>query len=232
MWRQRNERRGQCCSNDTKCHGQSVSWAKRGASKRGSRGRPAAKPGRSSQFHPSVMQITRFDPLGVFCGRPQPEVRPCPWADHTSASSPAVRSETAAAVARPRQRNIVLLSDGTGNSAAKLHKTNVWWLYQTLDLGDDDQIALYDDGVGTSGFRPLQWLSGAISLGLSRNVRDLYEFLCRHYRPGDHLRLRVQPGRLHRAHHLPAWCASAAFSTRARPYRAFGCSASATKRCS
>jgi hypothetical protein len=108
-------------------------------------------------------------------------------AGKTSVASPAAHSETAAAVARPRQRNIVLLSDGTGNSAAKLHKTNVWWLYQALDLGEDDQIALYDDGVGTSGFRLLQWLGGAIGLGLSRNVRDLYEFLCRHYRPGDHI---------------------------------------------
>jgi hypothetical protein len=89
--------------------------------------------------------------------------------------------------AGPRRRNIVLLSDGTGNSAAKLNKTNVWELYQALDLGDDDQLAIYDDGVGTSGFRPLQLLGGAFGWGLSRNVRDLYEFLCRHYRPGDHI---------------------------------------------
>ena len=116
-------------------------------------------------------------------------------ADHTSASSPAVRSETAAAVARPRQRNIVLLSDGTGNSAAKLHKTNVWWLYQTLDLGDDDQIALYDDGVGTSGFRPLQGLSGAITWDCRATCANLYEFLCRHSLPGRlHLRLRFSRG--------------------------------------
>jgi hypothetical protein len=31
-------------------------------------------------------------------------------------------------------KNIVLLSDGTGNSAGKLFKTNVWRLYQALDL--------------------------------------------------------------------------------------------------
>ena len=101
--------------------------------------------------------------------------------------SPAADPETAAARARPRQRNIVLLSDGTGNSAAKLNRTNVWWLYQALDLGDDDQIAIYDDGVGTSGFRPLRLLGGAFGWGLSRNVRDLYEFVCRHYRAGDHV---------------------------------------------
>jgi len=31
-------------------------------------------------------------------------------------------------------KNIVLLSDGTGNSAAKLFMTNVWRFYQALDL--------------------------------------------------------------------------------------------------
>jgi T6SS, Phospholipase effector Tle1-like, catalytic domain len=90
--------------------------------------------------------------------------------------------------ARPA-RNIVLLSDGTGNSAAKLNKTNVWRLYQALDLSGDDQIAFYDDGVGTSGIRPLRLLGGAFGWGLSRNVRALYEFLCRHYREGDHIYL-------------------------------------------
>jgi uncharacterized protein (DUF2235 family) len=47
-------------------------------------------------------------------------------------------------------KNIVLLSDGTGNSAAKFNKTNVWRVYRALDLTADDQIAEYDDGVGTS----------------------------------------------------------------------------------
>ena len=84
-------------------------------------------------------------------------------------------------------RNIILLSDGTGNSAAKAFKTNVWRLYGALDLASGKQIALYDDGVGTSGFKPLQILGGAFGWGLSRNVRDMYAFLCRHYQPGDHI---------------------------------------------
>ena len=37
-------------------------------------------------------------------------------------------------VVRQRAKNIILLSDGTGNSAAKLHKTNVWRVYRALDL--------------------------------------------------------------------------------------------------
>jgi type VI secretion system (T6SS) phospholipase Tle1-like effector len=86
-------------------------------------------------------------------------------------------------------RNIVLLSDGTGNSAAKLNKTNIWRLYQALDLSGEDQIAFYDDGVGTSGIRPLRLFGGGFGWGLSRNIRDLYRFLCRHYRPGDRIYL-------------------------------------------
>ena len=45
-------------------------------------------------------------------------------------------------------KNIILLSDGTGNGAAKRNKTNVWRLYDALDLHREDQVAFYDDGVG------------------------------------------------------------------------------------
>ena len=78
-------------------------------------------------------------------------------------------------------KKIVLLSDGTGNSAAKLHKTNVWRLYSALDLRRDDQIAMYDDGVGSQKFLPLRLLGGAFGWGLKRNVIELYKFLCRNY---------------------------------------------------
>ena len=80
-------------------------------------------------------------------------------------------------------RNIVLLSDGTGNSSASVWRTNVWRMYEALDLAAGDQLALYDNGVGTSMFRPLAILGGALGWGLKRNVRDLYVFACRNYRP-------------------------------------------------
>jgi hypothetical protein len=78
--------------------------------------------------------------------------------------------------------NIILLSDGTGNSAAQLHKTNVWRVYRSLDLSSDDQLAEYDDGVGTSSLRPLKLIGGGFGVGLARNVRHLYAFLSRNYR--------------------------------------------------
>ncbi|MDB5559948.1 MAG: hypothetical protein JWQ36_2882 [Enterovirga sp.] len=90
-------------------------------------------------------------------------------------------------------KNIVILSDGTGNSAASLAKTNVWRLYRALDLavpavaGGTAQVAVYRDGVGTSSFRPLALLGGIFGLGLGRNIVDLYKFLCRTYEPGDQI---------------------------------------------
>lgn len=78
-------------------------------------------------------------------------------------------------------RHIVLLSDGTGNSSAKLMKTNVWRMYEALDLATNQQIALYDNGVGTSSFKPLAILGGALGFGLKRNVLDLYTFACRNF---------------------------------------------------
>ena len=92
-----------------------------------------------------------------------------------------------------KPRNLVVLSDGTGNSSAKLFRTNVWRIYEALDLNCDDQVALYDNGVGTASFKPIAVLGGAFGYGLKRNVLELYTFLCRNYKvaptfdqePGD-----------------------------------------------
>jgi Uncharacterized alpha/beta hydrolase domain (DUF2235) len=85
-------------------------------------------------------------------------------------------------------RKIILLSDGTGNSAARVWRTNVRRTFEALDLSGNDQIACYDDGVGTSSFKPLAILGGAFGFGLRRNVIALYKFACRNYRDaGDEL---------------------------------------------
>ena len=89
-------------------------------------------------------------------------------------------------------KSIVLFSDGTGNSSAKLFKTNVWRMYEAIDLGPSptgnrDQISFYDDGVGTSNFKFLAALGGAVGWGLKRNVLDLYRYACRNYREGDRI---------------------------------------------
>jgi len=81
---------------------------------------------------------------------------------------------------------IIVLSDGTGNSSAKVWRTNVWRVFDFLDLSLPEQTAMYDDGVGTSSFLPLALLGGAFGWGLKRNVIDLYKFVCRNYERDPH----------------------------------------------
>ena len=107
----------------------------------------------------------------------------------TDSTQPAPPAAAAPPVARTG-KTIVLFSDGTGNSSAKLFKTNVWRMYEAVDLGPTPpdrrpQIAYYDDGVGTSGFKPLAVLGGVFGYGLKRNVLDIYKYACRNYQPGD-----------------------------------------------
>jgi hypothetical protein len=91
-------------------------------------------------------------------------------------------------------KNIIVCSDGTGNSAIKGRGTNVFKIFESIDLNRQrfdpklaPQIAIYDDGVGTDDFKPLKLLGGATGWGLSRNVKQLYKELCRVYDPGDRI---------------------------------------------
>ncbi|RDH86915.1 MAG: hypothetical protein DIZ77_18850 [endosymbiont of Seepiophila jonesi] len=88
-----------------------------------------------------------------------------------------------------KNKKIILFSDGTGNSAASRNRTNVRRLYDTLDLQKNDQVAFYDDGVGSQEFLLFKILGGAFGYGLKRNVRELYKTLCRSYNEGDKIYL-------------------------------------------
>lgn len=99
-----------------------------------------------------------------------------------------VRAARADIGAADMGKRIILLSDGTGNAASKVWRTNVWRVFESLDLTGSDQVAIYDDGVGTSSFKPLAILGGAFGWGLKRNVIDLYKFVCRNYKTkGDEI---------------------------------------------
>jgi uncharacterized protein (DUF2235 family) len=91
-------------------------------------------------------------------------------------------------------KNIVICSDGTGNTAIKGRGTNVFKLFEAVDLNGHrtdpartPQVAIYDDGVGTEDFKPVRILAGATGYGLSRNVKQLYKELVRIYDPGDRI---------------------------------------------
>ncbi len=87
-------------------------------------------------------------------------------------------------------KNIIICSDGTGNTAIKSRGTNVFKLFESVNLHQDKkQLAIYDDGVGTESLKIFRILGGAFGFGLARNVRQLYTELVRIYEPGDQLYL-------------------------------------------
>ena len=94
------------------------------------------------------------------------------------------------------QKNIVICSDGTGNTTTKGRGTNVFKLYEAVDSnGPRDgrsiahQVAIYDDGVGSGALKTVRILGGAFGWGLKRNVKQLYTELIRVYKPGDQIYL-------------------------------------------
>src|SRR5215217_3942117 len=89
-------------------------------------------------------------------------------------------------------KNIVICSDGTGNSTIKGRGTNVFKLFEAVDVNGhrsdarlQRQLAFYDDGVGTENLKWVRIFAGATGYGLSRNVKQLYREVCRVYEPGD-----------------------------------------------
>ncbi len=89
-------------------------------------------------------------------------------------------------------KTILLCSDGTVNSDIKGRGTNVCKLYEAIDIQGHkcnldlpQQIAFYDDGVGTSD-NPIKKLLGeAFGWGFSINVQQLYIQLVRAYQSSD-----------------------------------------------
>lgn len=92
-------------------------------------------------------------------------------------------------------KNIVLCSDGTGNMDIKNRGSNVFKLYEAVDIHGNKrvpynrrpQIAFYDDGLGTKFGRRI--CGQAFGLGFGENVRRLYTMLAHVYFPGDRIYL-------------------------------------------
>ena len=88
-------------------------------------------------------------------------------------------------------KNIVLCADGTGNEGGYTPDSNVFKTYNGVDIHHPTikQITFYDNGVGTAKNKILRALSGALGFGFASNVKDLYEYLAKHYCPGDKIYL-------------------------------------------
>lgn len=87
------------------------------------------------------------------------------------------------------RKNIILCSDGTGNSGDYGNHTNVFKLYKAVDTKSPLQQALYDDGIGTGSFPYFKQVAAAFGIGFDSNILNLYTYLVRHYQPGDNIYL-------------------------------------------
>jgi uncharacterized protein (DUF2235 family) len=81
-------------------------------------------------------------------------------------------------------KNIIILSDGTGQEGGKGHDTNVYKLFRMLEDRTERQIVFYDQGLGTDGDK----VGGmAFGRGIDTNILQCYRFLFDHYRSGDRI---------------------------------------------
>jgi uncharacterized protein (DUF2235 family) len=92
-------------------------------------------------------------------------------------------------------KRYAIFCDGTWNSAAAEHPTNVVKLAQSVDKTGatrTTQVVLYIQGVGTGGGGPLtRWVDkvggGAFGWGLTENIEEAYRALIFGYSPGDQI---------------------------------------------
>ena len=91
-------------------------------------------------------------------------------------------------------KRLVVCCDGTWNdSDSGTDYTNVSrlaWAIKPVDKRDGKdipQVVFYQSGVGTEGGKASKILSGAVGLGLARNMRDAYTFICSNYCEGDEI---------------------------------------------
>ena len=81
------------------------------------------------------------------------------------------------------KKNILVFSDGTGQTGGKKIDTNVYKLFKMVENRTERQIAYYDEGLGTG------WagnVAGLVSgLGISKNILQCYKFIFDNYNAGD-----------------------------------------------
>ena len=83
-------------------------------------------------------------------------------------------------------KNIVVLSDGTGQEGGVGNNTNIYKLFNLLEDRTKRQVVFYDPGLGTNWRK----LSGnAFGTGISENIMQCYRFIFDNYEAGDKIYL-------------------------------------------
>jgi hypothetical protein len=81
-------------------------------------------------------------------------------------------------------KNIVVLSDGTGQEGGRGHDTNIYKLFRMLEDRSPNQVVFYDQGLGTDWHKVT---GNAFGVGFSKNILQCYRFIYDNYEAGDRL---------------------------------------------
>ncbi len=79
-------------------------------------------------------------------------------------------------------KNIVVLSDGTGQDGGRGHDTNVYKVFRMLEDRTSQQVVFYDQGLGTD-WRKVT--GSAFGAGFNKNILQCYRFIYDNYEAGD-----------------------------------------------
>ena len=79
-------------------------------------------------------------------------------------------------------KNIVIFSDGTGQEGGVGNNTNVYKLFNMVLDRSREQVAFYDQGLGTGWRKVTGNIGGG---GISKNILECYKFIFEQYEAGD-----------------------------------------------
>jgi len=92
-------------------------------------------------------------------------------------------------------RNLIVCADGTWNTPDQKEDgipipTNVVRIFNavaTNDKSNNEQLCYYHPGVGTDGGLWGKMAGATVGVGLDKNIKSAYKWLCQNYKPGDHI---------------------------------------------
>jgi uncharacterized protein (DUF2235 family) len=83
-------------------------------------------------------------------------------------------------------KNIVVLSDGTGQEGGEGRNTNIYKIFNMVEDRTKRQITFYDRGLGT-GWR--KFSGNVAGAGISKNIKECYQFIFENFEADDQVYL-------------------------------------------
>ncbi len=84
-------------------------------------------------------------------------------------------------------KNIIILSDGTGQDGEKDQSTNVHRLFLALENKTSKQFVFYQEGIAAKGLLPVKFWRTITGFGIGKHIRECYKEIVQEFEIGDNL---------------------------------------------